>query len=80
MESFPWFLHLNLNPDPNWQVQTFQETILNIMSNFVPNEMMNVIPRDPPWITKSLKTLLRKKTGCIRTIKDMGVRMMTKED
>ena len=61
MESFPWAYHLSINPDPNWQVKTFQETVLNIMSNFIPNEVKKCIPRDPPWINKSLKTLLKKK-------------------
>ena len=52
MTSFPWFQHLNINTDPNWQFKTFTEIFLNIMSNLIPNETKRFVPRDPPWITK----------------------------
>ena len=58
MSRFPWLQHLNLNTDPNWQVKTFTDIFLNIMSNFIRNETKRIVPRDPPWITKPLKTLL----------------------
>ena len=61
MTSFPWLQHLNINTDPNWQVKTFTDIFLNIMSNCIPNETKRFIPRDPPWITKSLKTMLNRK-------------------
>ena len=61
MENFPWSQQLNLNTDPNWQVKTFHEIFLNIMTSFIPNEIKKCEPRDPPWIDKSLKTLLKKK-------------------
>ena len=61
MENFPWSQQLNLNTDPNWQVKTFHEIFLNIMASFIPNEIKKCVPRDPPWIIKSLKTLLKKK-------------------
>ena len=32
--NFPWLQHLNFNPDPNWQVKTFTDIFLNIMSNY----------------------------------------------
>ena len=31
------------------------------MSNFIPNVIKRFVPRDPPWITKPIKTLLNKK-------------------
>ena len=51
MISFPWFQHLNINTDPNWQVNTFTDIFLNIVSNFIPNETKRFVPRDLPWIT-----------------------------
>ena len=72
MINFPWVEHLSINPDPNWQVKTFQETFLNIMSNFIPNEVKKCIPRDPPWIDKSLKTLLKKKNRLFCNYKKHG--------
>lgn len=61
MINFPWFEHLNLNPNINWQVKTFTEILLDIISNFIPNEVKRFVPRNPPWINKELKTTLNKK-------------------
>ena len=56
--GFPWHLHL-INHDPSWQVKFFNETILNIMSNFIPNEYIKVQPKDPPWINVKLKKMIK---------------------
>ena len=72
MTSFPWFQHLNINPDPNWQVKTFTDTFLNIMSNFIPNEIKRFVPRDPPWITRPLKTMLNRKNRLFKNYKRYG--------
>ena len=69
MTSFPWLQHLNINTDPNWQVKTFTDIFLNIMSNCIPNETKRFIPRDPPWITKSLKTMLNRKNRLFKNYK-----------
>ena len=31
------------------------------MSNFVPNDTKRFVPRNPPWVTKPLKTMLNRK-------------------
>ena len=77
MVSFPWVQHLNINQDPNWQVKTFTKIFLNIMSNFIPNEVKRVVPRDPPWITKPLKAMLNRKN---RFFKSYKIRGYTPED
>ena len=69
MTSFQWFQHLNINTDPNWQVKTFTEIFLNIMSNLIPNETKRFVPRDPPWITKPLKTMLNRKNRLFKNYK-----------
>ena len=69
MSNFPWIQHFNLNPDPNWQVKTFTEIFLNIMSNFIPDEIKTIILRDSPWITKSLKTMLKRKNRLFKNYK-----------
>ena len=48
MTSFPWADHLRLNNDSNWQVKSFHEIFMNIMSNFIPNSVKKCIPRDAP--------------------------------
>ena len=72
MTSFPWIQHLSLNSNPNWQVKTF--ILLNIMSNFVPNETKRFVPRDPPWINKPLKSMLNRKNRLYKRYKRHGYR------
>ena len=69
--NFPWRQHLNINNDPNWQAKTFTEIILNIMSIFIPNETKKNIPRDPPWITKPLKTMLNRKNRLYKSFSNV---------
>ena len=69
MTNFPWIEQLNLNSDTNWQVKTFTEIFLNIMSNYIPNEIKRFVPRDPPWITKPIKTMLNRKNRLFKKYK-----------
>ena len=69
MTNFPWLEQLNLNMDTNWQVKTFTEIFLNIMSNYIPNETKRFVPRDPPWITKPIKTMLNRKNRLFKNYK-----------
>ena len=36
----------------NDQVAIFNETVVNIMNNFIPNKTMIFDGRDPPWLNK----------------------------
>ena len=72
MVNFPWSQQLNLNTDPNWQVKTFHEIFLNIMTSFIPNEIKNCVPLNPSWINKGLKTLLKKKNRLYYNYKRHG--------
>ena len=42
------------------------------MANFVPNETKRFVRRDPPWITKTLKTLLDRKNRIFKNYKRHG--------
>ena len=53
IKGFAWENKLSLI-DINDQV-VFNETIVNIMSNFIPNETMTFDDRDPPWLNKNIK-------------------------
>ena len=72
MTEFPWEQHLSLNLDPNWQAKEFTKIFLNIMSNFIPHEVKKILPRDNPWITKPLKTMIRKKNRLYKNYKKHG--------
>ena len=63
---------LGVSTDPNWQVKTFTDIFLNIMSSFVPNEIKRFVPRNPPWITKPLKTMLNRKNRLFKNYKGHG--------
>ena len=42
-------------------MEIFNQTILNIFHNFIPNKTILCDDRDPPWINEKLKSLIRKK-------------------
>ena len=46
------------NLDVNEQVSVFNETSMNIMSNFFPNELITCDDPDPPWMNRSIKNLI----------------------
>ena len=54
IKDFAWENKLSLI-DINDQVVLFNETIVNIMSNFIPNETMIFDDRDPSWLNKNKK-------------------------
>ena len=60
ISRFPWDISLR-NHGPNRQVDILNETVLNIMSHFVPNEVRTVNPREPEWMNTNIKKLSRKK-------------------
>ena len=78
MTKFPWCQHFNVNTDTNWQVKTFTNIFLN-MTNFIPNDTKRFVPRDPPWITKPIKTLLNKKNRLFKNYKKHGYKIEDKD-
>ena len=53
-------------------IKTFTKIFLNIVSNFIPIEIKRIVPRDPPWITKPLKTMLNRKNRFFKNYKRHG--------
>ena len=56
-----WREHLGDLTCPNEQVKLLNEVLLNIYTNFIPNEVKTIRPRQAPWITQTIKNFLRKK-------------------
>ena len=73
METFPLAEQIGLNLDHNWQTKTFTNLFFNIMSNFMPNEMMKSRP-PTPQIDKNLKLLLKRKDKHYHDYKNHGYR------
>ena len=53
----------------NTQVKLFNEILTNIFTNFVPNKLITVDDRDPPWVTENIKKLLKDKNYISNTLK-----------
>ena len=51
--DFRWDNNLR-NRNPNAQVDLFNKTILNILSNFVTNEVKTFYPQDPEWLSSDI--------------------------
>ena len=47
--------------EPNLMVEKFTEIILSIIAVNVPNRVITINEKDPPWITKEVKTAIRRK-------------------
>ena len=65
IEQFSWeksFRNLNINE----MVSSFNRTITNILSNYIPHETITCDDKDPPWFNKNIKQLIQKKTVHIK--------------
>ena len=67
IEMFRWHEHLDKISCPNEQVKLLNEVLLNIYSNFIPNKVKTIKPRQAPWITQSVKNFLRKKNRAYKS-------------
>ena len=52
---------------PDEQVKILNEVLLNICSNFIPNEPKKIKPYQVPWITPSIKSFFRKKNRAFKS-------------
>ena len=49
------------NTNVNKKVSIFNETILNVLSNYIPHETLTCDDKDPPWFNSRIKSLLQDK-------------------
>ena len=49
------------NTNVNEKVSIFSNTIMNIISNFIPHETIVCDDKDRPWINKAIKSLIQEK-------------------
>ena len=61
IDGFHWE-KASSNVNVHTQVKLFNETLSNIFINFFPNKLIIVDDRDPPWVTKKIKILLKDKS------------------
>ena len=65
INNFDWEMAFS-NLDVENQVELFNTIILNIMSNFIPNESITINDKDPPWMCTSIKNLISLKNSLFR--------------
>ena len=53
---------------PDEQVKILNDVLLNICSNFIPNELKKIKPYQVPWITLSIKSFFRKKNRAFKSL------------
>ena len=56
------------------QVFIFNETLMNIFSNFIPNKYITFDDRDPPWMNDFVKTKTKFKNQLYNTYIKMVIR------
>ena len=69
--DFPWINHLR-NLDPSQQVEFFNNKIVNIACNFIPNNYVKIQPKDPLWINNNLRTMIKKQNKQYKQILKNG--------
>ena len=57
---------------PNEQVKLLNEVLLNIYSNFIPNQVKTTKPRQVAWLTKTVKHFLKRKNRAYKSFVKNG--------
>ena len=76
--DFKWKFHLNKMPNPNSQVKFLNQTILNIITNFVPSSTIHTNINEPKWITRDIKNLLGKQKKLYTKYRLNGFKSVTR--
>ena len=48
-------------------VSSFNRTITNILSNYIPHETITCDDKDPPWFNKNIKQLVQEKNNAYKS-------------
>ena len=75
---FPWEKLLNPILNQNNQVKLLNETILNIMKNFVPSSSITSNLNESEWITRDIKKMLKKQNILYRNHRLNGFKVEDK--
>ena len=73
LKLFRWEHHFSLK-SPDAQVNCLNETILNVMRNFVPSIYISSSQDKPKWITKDIKNLMRRQKTFYKKYRTNGFR------
>ena len=69
---FPWQHTFEEVTHPDDQVKIRNEVLLNIVSNYIPNELKNIKHQQVPWINPSINNFLRQKNLALKSFIKKG--------
>ena len=58
------------NTSVNEKVVIFNNTVLNILSNFIPHETIVCDDKDPPWFNNKIKALIQAKNTAFNNFRN----------
>ena len=75
IQGFDWVKAL-LDKSADEKTSILTKTILNIMSNLVPNEIVTIDDRDLPWINNKIKSLIQNEyfKNCVKPNNPVSIR------
>ena len=73
IESVNWEVVI-INKSIHKHVSIFNETLMNIFSNFNPNKLVTFDDRDPPWMNDYMKGKIKCKNQLYKTYAKNGYR------
>ena len=68
IDKFDW-QRTFLNTSVNEKEAIFNNTFLNILSNFIPHETIICDDKDPPWFNNKIKTLIQAKNAAFNSFR-----------
>ena len=61
-----------INKSIHKEVSIYNETLMNVFSNFTPNKLVTFDDRDPTWMNDYAKGKIKWKTSSIKYMLKMG--------
>ena len=78
IKMIDWHFML-LNKNVHEQVSTFNTTLMDIFSNYIPNKYITVDDKDPPWMTEAIKNKINLKKSLSRSKNFIGLQNLAVE-
>ena len=78
IKMIDWHFML-LNKNVHEQVSTFNTTLMDIFSNYIPNKYITVDDKTPPWMTEAIKNKINLKKSLSRSKNFIGIQNLAIE-
>ena len=72
IEMYNWHKSFAEISCPSEQVNLLNQVLTSIFNNFIPNKIVKVEPQQIPWITKTIKSFLRKSNRAYKSFVRSG--------